>query len=430
MSKRPRYTPEQLRIRELSDRIVLAQRPIRILDAIKWDDAVKKDFFKHGCQRLPAVDRDYYLKHPLSFDPEETQAEFRKIIRAIKNDLGAFTSVSKIMTRLCEEYCKAIQMLQARGTPLFSQLAFELYGAPDDAFYPGGPRQSELGALLGDILSNLVKAVKSDADEKRYSAEEAVAILQKRLGDYFHVKDQITVQLSDSIVADAAAGADRIRLNTNVRFSEHDLRYLEVHEGWVHVGTTLNGLAQPICTFLSKGSPASSITQEGLAVLTEVVSLSSYPERMLRITNRVRALDLINQGGTFIDTFRFFQEQGFSDDDAYNYSVRLFRGSTPDGGPFTKDLSYTKGFVLIYNYIRLAIQRGLLNRIPLFFVGKTPIEDIQLLAELEEQGLIAPPRYLPPQFKDLAALSSWLGFSLFLNRFDLEAVARHYKYLL
>jgi len=244
------------------------------------------------------------------------------------------------------------------------------------------------------------------------------------------VKDQITVELSDSIIVDAAAGADRIRLNTNVRFSEHDLRYLEVHEGWVHVGTTLNGLAQPICTFLSKGSPSSSITQEGLAVLTEVVSLSSYPERMLRITNRVRALDLIHQGANFIDTFRFFQEQGFNDDDAYNYSVRLFRGSTPDGGPFTKDLSYTKGFVLIYNYIRLAIQRGLLNRIPLFFVGKTPIEDIQLLAELEEQGLIAPPRYLPPQFKDLAALSAWLGFSLFLNKFDLDAVARHYKYLL
>lgn len=423
-------TAEQRRIRELSDRIVSAQRPIRILDAIKWDDTVKADFFKHQCMALPKVNRDYYLKNPLAFNPEETLAEFHKIIRAIKNDLGSYTGVSKIMIRLCEEYGKAIQMLQARGTPLFSQLALELYGAPDDAFYPGGPRQSELGALLGDILSKLADAVKTDADDRRYSAAEAVEILQKRLSDYFHVTDRITVQLSDSIIADAAAGADCIRLNSNVRFSEHDLRYLEVHEGWVHVGTTLNGLAQPICTFLSKGSPASSITQEGLAVLTEVVSFSSYPKRMLRITNRVRALELISRGGNFLDAFHFFQQQGFQDEEAYNYSVRLFRGSTPDGGPFTKDLSYTKGFILIYNYIRLAVQKGLTDRIPLFFAGKTLIEDIQLLAELRDQGLIAPPRYLPPQFKDLAALSSWMGFSLFLNKFDLEAVARHYKYLL
>ena len=33
-------------------------------------------------------------------------------------------------------------------------------------------------------------------------------------------------------------------------------------------------------------------------------------------------------------------------------------GAVPQrGGPFTKDLSYAKGFVLIYNYIRFAISQ-------------------------------------------------------------------------
>ncbi len=57
--------PEHQIIREISDKIVLAQEPIRILDAIKWDDSIKEDFFKNKCEKLPAVDKEYYLKHPL-----------------------------------------------------------------------------------------------------------------------------------------------------------------------------------------------------------------------------------------------------------------------------------------------------------------------------------------------------------------------------
>lgn len=424
-------TEEQRKIRELSDRLVQLQQPIRILDAIKWDDDIKADFFKNKCEILPKVDVDYYNKRPLPFDADALSAEFHVLIREIKNELGQYTGISKIMIRLCEEYCQAILMIKSRGKPLFSELAMELYGSPGDAFYPNGPRLTDLGTLLGKILENLVKEMAAtEADEKRYSAEEAVVILQTKLSAYFHHTDHVTAALSDNIVADASAGADCIKLNRNVRFSDRDLRYLEVHEGWVHVGTTLNGQAQPICTFLAKGSPTSSITQEGLAVTTEIFTFASYPARMLKITNRVRALNLVSAGGNFIDVFRFFREQGMSENESYHYSVRVFRGSTPDGGPFTKDLSYTKGFLLIYNYIRLAVREGLMNRVPLFFTGKTLIEDIPTLHELKQQGLIAPPRYLPKQFEDLASLSAWMGFSLFLNQFDLEAVATHYGYIL
>lgn len=430
MTTRPQLNPEQQKIRELSDRLILLQKPIRILDAIKWNDRVKLDFFKNRCQSLPKVDRDYYVQQPLPFDPDALMGEFRLLIRDIKNNLGQYTSISKIMIRLCEEYCKAILMLQSRGEPLFSQLAMDLYGAPDDAFYPNGPRLSDLGTLLGDILKDLSHEMTTAADEKRYTAKEARDLLQKRLSHYFHTRDRVHVAISDDIVADAAAGADCIKLNSNVLFSDRDLRYLEVHEGWVHVGTTLNGLSQPTCTFLSKGSPSSSITQEGLAVTTEIFTFSSYPARMLKITNRIRALQQVNQGANFLDVFRFFQEQGLDADQSYSSSMRVFRGSTPTGGPFTKDLSYAKGFLLIYNYIRLAVQKNLLDRVPLFFVGKTLIEDIPTLYELLQQGIIDPPRYLPPEFKDLAALSSWMGFSLFLNHFDLETITTHYGYLL
>jgi hypothetical protein len=44
-------------IRELSDRLVDAQRPIRILDAIKWDAGVEAAFFADGCRTEPRVAR-------------------------------------------------------------------------------------------------------------------------------------------------------------------------------------------------------------------------------------------------------------------------------------------------------------------------------------------------------------------------------------
>lgn len=417
------------KIRILSDRIVALQHPIRILDAIKWDNAVKAEFFSNQCQKLPNVDAAYYQKRPLPYDPDTLLAQFHALIRDIRNELGNYSAISRLMTRLCEEYCQAVLMIKSRGTSLFSDLAMELYGAPNDAFYPNGPRLSELGIQLGKILENLVHTLHTKSDEKCYTAEEAVAILQTRLADYFHLTDHVTVALSDNIVADASAGADCIKLKRDARFSDNDLRYLEVHEGWVHVGTTLNGMAQPVCTFLSKGSPTSSITQEGLAITTEIFTFSSYPSRMLRITNRVRAVNFVHEGANFIDIFRFFQEQGMSNDESYSYSVRVFRGSVPDGGPFTKDLSYTKGFLLIYNYIRLAVREGLIDHIPLFFSGKTLIEDIPTLYELKQKGLLIDPKYLPGPFQNLPALSSWMGFSLFLNQFDLEAVASYYGYI-
>lgn len=54
------FTPTQQIIRGLSERIVKAQQPIRILDAIKWDGHIKEEFFNHQFRQLPTVNQDYY----------------------------------------------------------------------------------------------------------------------------------------------------------------------------------------------------------------------------------------------------------------------------------------------------------------------------------------------------------------------------------
>lgn len=418
-------------IQQLSQRLVDAQSDIRILDSIKWDDTVKQYFFNNNAQKLPPVDQQYYLQRPLPFNAEEKQEAFRSIIRDAQNLLGQYSPVTRLIKRQCEEYARATQMLAARGTPQFSDLAKELYGSPDDAFYIGGPRLSELGTVLFDMLTDLDVQLQSEADLKRHTPQEAQKILQERLSSFFDQhQNKITVMVSDDMVADASAGADNIKLSQQAMFSDRDLKYLEVHEGWVHVGTTLNGAVQPYCFFLSKGSPSCSVIQEGLAVITEVITFSSYPGRIRKITNRVIALEKIRQGANFIDIYRYFLECGLTEDDGYNHTVRLFRGSTPDGGAFTKDLSYAKGFLLIYNFIRFAISQRRVNTIPLLFVGKLILDDLPLLAELREQNLLVAPTYLPLPFQDLAALSSWMSFSLFLNKFDLNEIQKNFRFML
>ncbi len=418
-------------IQELSQRLVEAQRNIRILDSIKWDDTIKQEFLRKKAQHLPAVDKAYYENRPLPFDPTEKQEEFRAILRDSHNQLGQYSPVTRLIKRQCEEYSRAVQMLSARGTPTFCELAMELYGSPNDAFYSGGPRLSELGTLLFDVLTCLEVQLQSEADLKRYTPRQAQHLLQARLSHFFdHHPGKVTVMVSDDMVADASAGADSIKLSKQAKFSDRDLKYMEVHEGWVHVGTTLNGATQPYCFFLSKGSPSSSVIQEGLAVITEVVTLSSYPGRVRKITNRVIALDKVTQGANFIDIFRYFVECGLTEEESYNQTVRVFRGSTPAGGPFTKDLSYAKGFILIYNYMRFAISQRRIDSIPLLFTGKLVLDDLPLLGELKESGLLIPPMYLPPPFRDLAALSAWMSFSLFLNKFNLAEIQKNFRFLL
>src|SRR3990167_1122017 len=424
---------EEKTIRSLSDRIVKAQQPIRILDAIKWNDQIRHDFFKHQFKKQPHVNKNYYDNIPLGFDPEQKIEEFYIIEKDVKSQLGRFGAASDLMQDRCREYQRVVDLLLARGSKQFTQLAQGLYGGVNDVFYPGAPSLKDLSHVVGGALINIAygkEQIHTEKDKNIYNATEAVAILSKKLNRYFGGPNKVHVKVSDDIISDAAAGADTIKLRSDLIFSKRVLRLYEVHEGWVHLGTTLNGLEQPICTFLGKGPPSSTVTQEGLAMLTEIFTFSSYPDRVKRLTNRIIAISMAEDGAHFIDVFHFFREQGIGDEESYQNTVRIFRGSTPTGGPFTKDLAYSQGFILIYNYLRLSIQQGSLSHIPLLFAGKTSLKNIHLLGELVQDRIVSLPKYIPPQFSDQAALSAWMSYSLFLNRLDLQKLSKVYRDIL
>ncbi|MCK5791937.1 MAG: flavohemoglobin expression-modulating QEGLA motif protein [Ketobacter sp.] len=413
-------------LKSLSDQLIAAQAPIRILDSIKWPPQWRQRFFDSGMRWLPNADTDYYQSQPLNFQPAAKQEEFKALKQSIKRKLGKHDPLGKLLTTTTDQYIQVVDMLQARGKPEFGRCSVELYGSARDHLFGDKRTLLEVGEQLCAIFSQPAAQHIAFAQPKLYDASESVALLQKRLNRYF-TKGELKVILSDGIVSDAAAGGDSIKMNSRARFSERDLRVLEVHEGWVHVGTTLNGRRQPYASWLSVGSPRIAAIQEGLALLMETLTFSSFPFRARRVSDRVSAIHVAQEGADFVETFHHLRDRGLPDADAYTTTQRVFRGGMVTGrSVFTKDLSYVKGFVENVNFIRSAIGAGLPELIPMLFAGKITLEDIPVLYEAYLEGIVEPPRYLPDMFRDLNGLYVWFGFSNGLSLVDMKRVQKHY----
>lgn len=417
------------RLKTLSDQLVAIQRPILILDAIKWPHHMEQQFFDNGARELPSVDAQFYQQQPLAFDPATKRDELTQLKRAIIKQLGKSDKLGKILQDTVDQYRVVIDMLEARGQPGFLPRSRQLYGSARDHMRGDRKTLIELGQRLCHIFSLPAAAHLARPYPKKLSSSDAMQTLQQRLGKYFS-DSEFKVCLDDGIVSDASAGGDTIKVNSKAHFSELDLQVLEVHEGWVHVGSTLNGRRQSWATWLSVGSPRITATQEGLAVLMETLTFSSFPSRARRISDRVVAIDMAEQGADFIDVYKHFVRRGVSEHDSYIIAQRTFRGGMVDGGAcFTKDISYVKGFVETVNFIRSAILSGVPELLPMLFVGKVNLDDLPSLYQYSLEGLIEPPQYLPPMFRDLNGLYTWFGFSSGMTLVDLGRVQNHFEKL-
>ena len=421
-------------VAQLATRIVDAQRPIRVLQAMRWDDSIEQQFLASRQRELPKIDAEYYDKTELGFDPRQKAEEFEQIARDIDRDLGEADAIGHIMMATSLEYRDVVRMLSARGTPAFYAWSRRLYGSPKDKFPDGKATVRDLGQLLYGILTNidewsgpLHKTLPAYA--RTISAPDAAQQLEERLARYFG-DSAVRVEADDGILADASAGSDYVKVRNGARFSPRDIDILEVHEGWVHVATSLNGQAQPVAKWLAKGPPRTTAVQEGLAALLERFTFRTYPRRARRLNDRVLAVDKAEDGASFLDVFEWFRTEGYEEDECFNNARRVFRGGVLEGGaPFTKDACYCKGIVLNYAFIRSAIQHDRMDLLPFLFVGKVAHEDVPVLARRVSDGVVRPPRYLPPMFSDLNGLAIWMAYSSFFSQLGAGAIADHYAQL-
>ncbi|MGV8651012.1 tyrosine/phenylalanine carboxypeptidase domain-containing protein, partial [Pseudomonas aeruginosa] len=83
---------------------------------------------------------------------------------------------------------------------------------------------ADLGLMLSDYLNNIADRGDLKDEPKTLTAKEVVPILQARLNTVFGEEEgTIRVFESDGIVADAAAGADYIKVRADALFNERDV---------------------------------------------------------------------------------------------------------------------------------------------------------------------------------------------------------------
>jgi uncharacterized protein (TIGR02421 family) len=414
------------RVARLAQRLVEAQRPIRILNAIKWDHGTYEKFRDSRWRKPPVIGAEYYANVPLGFDADATIEEMRAIARQVRIELGD-DLVGRIISETAVQFVDAVEMLRARGTKRFYELSRRLYGSPKETFADDVTRVRDVALDLYDILTQLDETVLGPQLARDIPAERAVEVLNERLGHYFE-EGSMRVILDDGIVADAAAGSDYIKIRQGALFCERDLKLLEVHEGWVHVATSINGQRQAVAKWLAIGSPRVASAQEGLAALMEILTLCSHPRRARRLNDRVLAVDKAEDGANFLDVFEWFRTEGYDEETCFWSTQRVFRGGVTEGGaPFTKDIVYTKGIVSSYNFLRSAIAAGRPDIISWLFVGKAALEDLPVLCARAHEGIVSPPKYVPPMFRDMNGLAIWLGISTFWGRLRSQAIQQHYE---
>ena len=305
----------------LASRIVEAQQPIRVLQSLRWENSVEEQFMKSKGRELPKVDPAYYEGLDLGFDPRGKSEEFEAIARDIDRELGEADAIGNIMASTAIEYRDVVRMLSQRGKPLFYAYSRKLYGSPKDKFPDGKATVRDLGHAMYEILTKVDDKLLGQSFERNLTSADAVAELNARFARYFGGAS-IQVQADDTIIADAAAGSDYVKVRTGARFSPRDIDILEVHEGWVHVATSLNGQNQTVAKWLAKGPPRTVAVQEGLAALLEIFTFRMYPRRARRLNDRIIAIDKAEDGASFLDVYEWFRTEGYDEEECFHNTRR------------------------------------------------------------------------------------------------------------
>lgn len=348
------------------------------------------------------------------------------------------------LNRTAERLATASRMLNSIGTSDFLAASRELYGAPSEALPDSADSPLELAQRLRRILDqldhlDLGAPADASATDQDVARRMSAAVLR------FFGEDAPAVEIVETLSANATAGADRIRIRADARFTDRDVDQLIHHEAGIHVTTALNGRAQGDLPILASSHPGTTRTQEGLAVFAEFITGCMDVDRLGRLADRVLAIQMAVEGADFIEVYRHFLEKGQTaaahqtnrpsaemlQRTAFEQTRRVFRGGVLTGGaPFTKDVVYLDGLLRVHDFLRSLVAAGRADILQLLFCGKLSLADIPVLCELAEMGLLRAPKFLPPWAADRRFLVSYLAYSGFLGRVRMGRVHERYAEVL
>jgi len=389
-------------------------KPIKILSALAWPPEAEVKFleaWRAGRPQLP----DVHLQ------PQDFSGEI-EVLEGLQSKCDRAHPLDNLIFKTARSYTSAARMLGAIGTPAFAAHSIELYGKPDDKYITQNFTALDaadffLGKTDELLGSYVVPQTVADIPVEAFAGQ-----LQNSI-DMFFTDDKVEVVIDPALSSRAIAGSDRIRLRAGALFSELDLEQLLEHEAHIHAATMHNGKRQKNLQLLSLGSPRTTRTQEGLAVLAELMTLSLDIVRLRRIALRIKAIDKVLKGADFIEVFKGFLDAGQTEEESYQSTVRCFRGGDVRGKTaFTKDIVYLKGLMEVHAFLATCIHENRPELANFMFAGRLTLGDVIELAPYFETGFINGPYYIPHWAKDLRTLASAFACNAFFMRTDLTHV--------
>ena len=309
---------------------------------------------------------------PLPFDPHLIKRELFELPMEEVED----PTLTFLLREKRSELDRMITMLADRDTPRFLHGSMALYGGVDAQLLAQATKLLGSGPPSADVewISAVDFAHRAEVELDRY---------RQRWGD-FAAAVEVRPDVPGVMVAHGS-----LLVGAEARIPAHRVEALIHHEVGTHLVTGHNGAAQSL-KMLAVGLPGYEQTQEGLAVLAELISGGLGIDRLRTLAGRVHTVHRMIEGRPFREVFEELHEElGFSPRAAWTLTMRVFRS-----GGLTKDAIYLRGLLGILGHLSSG------GAIEPLFMGKMALEHIPLIEELLWRRILEPAQVQPLWLED------------------------------
>ena len=351
-------------------RLALLSQSFRFLLEVTPVDADDlRDDFLEGREPDPG-----FTYRELDTDPDVVRAELDAI------DVGEVEDpvLGQLLRAKHREMELQLDMLEARDTDDFLPLSVELYGGVS----PSLRRQAE--TLLASIT-------RTEAGDEALDAEEFLALAEDEIAHYRAEDPDLDMHAEiRTDVNGVMVSGDTLLIGPETKVQRARAQALLHHEVGTHLVTQANGSHQPI-KVLGVGLAGYDETQEGLAVLAEIACGGLTAFRLRQLASRVVSVHRMIGGASFAEAHEALVADGFPEGSAWTTVMRVYRS-----GGMTKDAIYLRGLVELLEHL------GTDGSLDQLWLGKFSLRDLPLIGDLEDRGLLRPPRVLPRYLHDPA----------------------------
>ena len=310
---------------------------------------------------------------PIRINPYELKQQLSKIPIEQISDV----SIKSLYESVINSFFDKIDLISSIGSPKFMYNSLRYFGRPSKKDI----ENAKYLLYLPDIAGEPKRA-------PTLGIEQAIPSFKEALESYgFEAKIDISKKVISKVMV--LSSKKTIQFRPDAKFTRTDINALIEHEIGVHMVTTMNSNAHKLKVF-NLGLPVNTMTQEGLAILSEYLSGNITMKRLKKLAYRVLVVDMMCSGANFMECFNFLHNNYIEDaNEAFIIVTRIFRG-----GGFTKDYLYLSGFVKILRFWEND------NNLNPLLVGKTSISFYNIIEEMIQREMILAPKYIAKSFSN------------------------------